>query len=226
MSSELSDERLREISAGCEGVTRGPWRAGPQAHYDDDVELYTTEPFTDQIGTLVCDGMNAEHDAKINAAHIARLDPDTVKELCRLALIGLEAERSATIAKGGTDTIDRLTKERDEAIARAEACERQAVQWKGEALAHKSSLHEAYQVLTGATGEPANWNGARPFRQFKDADKEAFTLWLRGWVKARFRKTVTHHTARTCFQGFDGTRQYLAKEEFARTSILNPPQTD
>jgi len=36
----------------------------------------------------------------------------------------------------------------------------------GEARAHKASLHEAYQAVTGATGEPGNWNGAEPIRAF------------------------------------------------------------
>jgi hypothetical protein len=43
-----------------------------------------------------------------------------------------------------------------------ESLRRQAEQWAMEARAHKSSLHEAYQAVTGATGEPGNWNGARP----------------------------------------------------------------
>lgn len=49
-----------------------------------------------------------------------------------------------------------------EAEARSEALRRQAEQWAMEARAHKSSLHEAYQAVTGATGEPGNWNGAVP----------------------------------------------------------------
>lgn len=51
--------------------------------------------------------------------------------------------------------VEKLTEER-------EACLRQAEQWAMEARGHKSSLHEAYQAVTGATGEPGNWNGARP----------------------------------------------------------------
>jgi len=59
--------------------------------------------------------------------------------------------------------------ERNAAEARATAAEAerdalrlQAECWAMEAKAHKSSLHEAYQTVTGATGEPGNWNGARP----------------------------------------------------------------
>jgi hypothetical protein len=42
---------------------------------------------------------------------------------------------------------------------------REAQQWKMEALAHKSSLHEAYQAVTQGRGEPGNWNGAQPIIQ-------------------------------------------------------------
>jgi hypothetical protein len=40
----------------------------------------------------------------------------------------------------------------------------EAQMWKMEAMAHKSSLHEAYQACSGATGEPGNWNGAEPIK--------------------------------------------------------------
>lgn len=40
----------------------------------------------------------------------------------------------------------------------------EAQTWKLEAMAHKSSLHEAYQACTDASGEPGNWNGAEPIK--------------------------------------------------------------
>jgi hypothetical protein len=46
-----------------------------------------------------------------------------------------------------------------------------------EAKGHKASLHEAYQAITGATGEPGNWNGAKPiieaFRASERREQEA-----------------------------------------------------
>lgn len=30
---------------------------------------------------------------------------------------------------------------------------------------HKATVHEMYQVLTGASGEPGNWHGAEPARK-------------------------------------------------------------
>lgn len=100
-----------------------------------------------------------------------------------------------------------------------EALRREAEQWKSEALAHKSSLHGAYQVLTGATGEPANWNGSRPFRQFKQADRDAFIVWLRHWCKYRFGKWITHNTARGAMMSFHAERDQLMRETLAATSI-------
>ena len=34
--------------------------------------------------------------------------------------------------------------------------------WAQEARTQKHTVHECYQAVTGATGEPGDWNGARP----------------------------------------------------------------
>lgn len=73
-SDRIDDDRLREILAGCEGVTPGPWRC---------------ERFGN-IQSNECDGRHivAESDLTwglnrngANAAHIARLDPQTVASI-------------------------------------------------------------------------------------------------------------------------------------------------
>ena len=68
-----------------------------------------------------------------------------------------------------TDTIESLCAElaearrqRDEARALTEQLKLEAQGWAGEAKCHKSSLHKAYQAVSGATGEPGNWHGAVP----------------------------------------------------------------
>jgi hypothetical protein len=99
----------------------------------------------------------------------------------------------------------------DRLQARCDALEREAVFWKGEALAHKSSLCEAYQLLTGATGEPATWNGARPFKRFLQADRDAFGTFIRIWAKAHFGKIITHRTAWAAFDNFAIERRVRAK---------------
>jgi Lon protease-like protein len=45
----------------------------------------------------------------------------------------------------------------------------------GEARCANSTIYEIYQVLTGATGEPGNWNGAEPARKYVAAQQATIT---------------------------------------------------
>jgi hypothetical protein len=49
--------------------------------------------------------------------------------------------------------------------AKYEACKREAQQWKQEARTANATIAEIYQLCTGKTGEPGNWNGAKPVRE-------------------------------------------------------------
>lgn len=85
---------------------------------------------------------------------MGRLKPDNgssvpLADELRAAADALEATSRALSEKEGL--IDRL---RMEAQIHA-----------GEARCHKSTVHEAYQACTGATGEPGNWHGAEPIRK-------------------------------------------------------------
>jgi hypothetical protein len=40
----------------------------------------------------------------------------------------------------------------------------QAQIWKGEARCANHTIYQIYQLVTGATGEPGNWNGAEPVK--------------------------------------------------------------
>lgn len=117
--------RIEEIAKGVEGVTPGPWavydgcswrRIGTAPvlgrDYDDCAVLYPN---------VASDGhpdMNAGRgqDTYANLNHIARLDPQTVSELCRLALIGLGKEAGAEasaeawcrIAGSAIDALDEI----------------------------------------------------------------------------------------------------------------------
>ncbi|MGB1951678.1 MAG: hypothetical protein ACPHQ9_12975 [Marinobacter sp.] len=55
-------------------------------------------------------------------------------------------------------------KEIDELRARADACQQEAKIWKQEARTQSAIVAEIYQELTGKTGEPGDWNGARPLK--------------------------------------------------------------
>ena len=76
--------KLDAIEAGLEGVTPGPWRAAPWGNRVPPHEVMNViMPAIEQVfPDFLC----------ADAAHIARLDPDTIKELVRLARIGAEAE--------------------------------------------------------------------------------------------------------------------------------------
>lgn len=58
----------------------------------------------------------------------------------------------------------------EEKLAKAEAVAANAIMqaqgWKMEAMGANHSLHKAYQAITGSTGEPGNWNGAKPIIDF------------------------------------------------------------
>ena len=78
-----------------------------------------------------------------------------------------------------------VEKQRDYAIHQAQI-------WKLEAASQKATVAECYQICTGATGEPGDWDGAEPVRALKaqlvEAQKDAARYsWLRMnrlWLKA------------------------------------------
>lgn len=64
-----------------------------------------------------------------------------------------------------------LLSERTALLERAERAEResahlrlQAQSWACEAKTANATINEGYQAITGATGEPGNWNGAEPVK--------------------------------------------------------------
>lgn len=54
-----------------------------------------------------------------------------------------------------------------------EQCKQQAEIWAQEARAQKATVHEIYQFITGATGEPGDWNGAKPVVEYVEQLREA-----------------------------------------------------
>jgi hypothetical protein len=94
--------KLDEIEAGLEGVTPGPW----EPFICDDGKQWSGWPLSIEAWSIAdksivrpggfypyeWDAKTSQHEACANASHIARLDPDTVRELVRLARIGAETE--------------------------------------------------------------------------------------------------------------------------------------
>ncbi len=96
-----------------------------------------------EVGVDFSDEANTRYSA--NSAHIVTFAPPAV-----LALIA-QARRARELGAENANL------------------RQQAESWAMEARCHRSSLHEAYQHITGATGEPGNWNGARPIIKAFDA---------------------------------------------------------
>lgn len=104
----LSMERIKEIRDGCAGVTPGPWSA--PIKYERDCYSPITSPdwhaFANVVTRMHNDNAPApENPASIQgrktAAHIARLDPQTVTALCDLALAGLAPAPTTGVDGGG-----------------------------------------------------------------------------------------------------------------------------
>jgi hypothetical protein len=74
---KLGDDKLREILAGCEGVTPGPWEAGHHWVFvpPEDAANHPTMPLRSILRDV------PESELQPNAHHIARLDPQTVASI-------------------------------------------------------------------------------------------------------------------------------------------------
>jgi hypothetical protein len=113
----LTDDEIRALLAGCEGVTPGPWQLlgwGPMGLYGKG-DLRDAEYIARFRADLIEDG---------NAAHIARCDPTTIAELCT-RLLSAEAE-AETLRRNNdvlrADLLD-VMRDRDEAQARVKVLE-------------------------------------------------------------------------------------------------------
>jgi len=87
----LTRDHINAILAGCEGVTPGPWRKG-------NVIVGTKGP-SGFVRHLFENCWPKTSQGEKDLSHIARLDPDTIRDLCRLALIGLDAETRVASAE-------------------------------------------------------------------------------------------------------------------------------
>lgn len=59
--------------------------------------------------------------------------------------------------KDKTEELERVTRERN-------ALQQQAEGWAMEAKSQRATVHESYQAISGATGEPGDWSGAEPVK--------------------------------------------------------------
>jgi hypothetical protein len=112
LSMSTMQERIEAVLAGLDGVTPGPWAYRPWQYDDWGVVRapqgngHDLAPFIAHAdaGRGVTEDEKAEHRRNrtdpygANAAHIARLDPDFVLQLCTLALSALSTQRGGEAA--------------------------------------------------------------------------------------------------------------------------------
>ena len=105
------------------------------------------------------------------------------------------------------EKITTLRQQLSESQARADNCQQQAQIWKQEARTQAATVRVIYQELTGRTGEPGDWSGARPLapsilRKQAEAVELAAresvenavlsnSAWGHGWIDGR--ETAVRH---------------------------------
>ncbi len=117
--------------------------------------------------------------------------------------------------------------ENEKLRSQRDALRQQSEVWALEARAHKSSLHEAYQAITGATGEPGNWNGAKPIIEHVTTLQSALAEAL-GALELVASLDGEDHARRcegreyACSCGFDAERDALISQAQATFKRLSP----
>lgn len=155
MTGEVSDDRLREIVAGCEGVTPGPYKV--RHHPLDEGHFFVEAPPHIQKGTGIKAAYGIEvlgedtgesfyplEQKKRDAAHIARLDPQTVASMAsELLAARQEIERQYHNADGV------LAEMRRRADAAAYYIDRLRTAHSGKAVRDLEEAGVAYYRLAG-----------------------------------------------------------------------------
>lgn len=101
-------------------------------------------------------------------------------------------------------TLEEAERERDEARSLCETLKMHASCHAMEARGANATIHEAYQAVTGATGEPGNWNGARPIKEALAAERSRAELAESRLVKAQTDIEALRSARATAEQdGFD-----------------------
>ncbi len=126
--------------------------------------------------------------------------------------------RSAKAAREAlVESTASLRAENERLRALAETLKLEAQIHAGEARTANATIAEIYQCVTGCTGEPGNWHGARPVRLAVEA--------LRGRIaemEAALRKIVTFHTDRPAHHVGDTLAKFAADALASRS--LPPAQ--
>lgn len=158
----ITKEKLDEIECGLEGVPDGPWELvdRPATRYAEADGLVRTA--TRSISSLgsaaiaIRPRLLSHRDWQTIGSHIARLDRKTVRELVRLANIGLEAEERG---KWRREQVDKIIAEKKAApIADADGW----IEWKGGKRPVDMDVRVEVRFRSGSTAidEAGWWNWA------------------------------------------------------------------
>lgn len=113
--------------------------------------------------TIDKDGLAAAHEAYERYGQVGDLKSQRLSDGCLSAAI---AAYLSALPNTGDELVAKLTEERDSWRRVAERCKSEAEGHAMEARTANSTIYEIYQVLSGAKGEPGNWHGAEPARQY------------------------------------------------------------
>lgn len=140
----LTPAKLRDEAIAARKAVRTLLRAVEQWQDQYDSLRDDTGNKCDECGNYTLTAHSATGETEINGVPV-EMDADW--ETCRFC--ALQAELDA-------------------ANALCEKLKQEAEIHAQEARTHKSTVHKIYQLVTGATGEPGNWNGAKPVKQLID----------------------------------------------------------
>ena len=135
--------------------------------------MKTVQQMLDLKPTTLCPAL---YKWSIKAAAMIRTQAAEIEALTKMLVISDDTHQTWMKANAPRGWIDDLRIERD-------ALKQQAQIHAMEAKTANSTIYEIYQVVSGGTGEPGNWNGARPVREAFDALKA--DAWRYKWLKQR-----------------------------------------
>ncbi len=109
--------------------------------------------------------------------------------------------------------VKRLTEEKEAQRDLAERLKLEAQGHASEAKTANSTIYEIYQVLSGGKGEPGNWHGAEPAREYVGAAEariKALEEMLGGIIRADDENTGAEPSVSVLARAIDDARQYLS----------------
>lgn len=186
---------LEEIKKALEGVTPGPWKWFGNAS-SNHVYLATTHSGRRYVMDFVRWGMKGaqprfqpERGGMVDAKDLLQFEVgdrdivgmDAAKKdgsVYRYDVRGIDCPDARYIAAVNPaaisellSTLESLQRENEELHNLADRLKQEAQIHAMEARSANSTVNEIYQIISGSKGEPGNWRGAKPVREYVEAAK-------------------------------------------------------